>query len=221
MTQQDMGTLISSWLDDTGQTYFTTTQIYTWINLAQRQVQMELIQAGQNWYQIPVETTTVYGQSDYVLPSDFLVLHRLEIITQGTGVNETRVPVTQMTTNSQDMVSIGLGIPTNFYIKKDRITLSPTPNAAYTMRMYYSYRVADLVASAASTNVPDVPEQFMEYCAILAAFDGFIKDDRAPENLLQKKVKYEDMLKRMATDRLQDRSRMIIPSGDYETGSIY
>lgn len=209
-----------SWLDDEQAGYFNANDTFQWINLAQRQVQQELLLAGENWYQIPVETQTIVNQADYLLPSDFIALHRLEIILSGTigTPNENRQPLTHITTNQQDLLTVVSDVPTNFVMKKDRFTLYPTPSQAWTMRLYYSYRVADLVYT---TDVPDVPEQFMEYLALLAAFDGFIKDDRAPENLQAKKMKYENMLTKMKTQRAQDVARQVVQVITYDGGAWF
>ena len=208
-----------SWLDDDQSGYFTAAQCNVWLNLAQRQVQMMLLQAGENYYMKPVTTTLVYSQPDYVLPSDFMVEHRLEIVLSGTGTTENRQPLMPITTNQQDLIAIGLGNPTHYYIKKDRVTISPTPSTALVMRLYYSPRVADMTSDSDS---PDVPEQYMEFVAILAAYDGFIKDDRAPANLVLKKEKYETMLKQMSEDRLQDLSRQVVMVNDYDAlGPFY
>lgn len=215
MIRSQIASLIVSWLDDLNQGYFTPTQVNLWINLAQRQVQMRLLQAGQNWYMKPVTTQTVAGQSDYVLPSDFIMEHRLEFVLSGTGTSENRQPLLKITTNQQDLTSITQGNPSSYSIKKDRVTLYPTPQTANTLRLYYSPRVADLVNDS---DTPDVPEQFMEYLALLAAFDGYIKDDRVPDNLSMKLLKYEELLKQMAQERTQDQSRQIVATGDYDTG---
>lgn len=217
MTRSQISALMMSWLDDTQQGYFVPAQVNVWINLAQRQVQMLLLQAGQNWYVRPVETLTVLGQSDYLLPSDFMVEHRLELVLNGLGTpNENKNPLKPVTLNQQDALSTALGTPQNYFIKKDRFTLLPTPQSQWTLRLHYSPLVTDL---ANDTDTPDVPEQFMEYVAILATFDGFIKDDRAPENLLLKKNKYEELLKQMADTRLQDQSRKVVISTDYDYGT--
>lgn len=218
MTRGEIRALMSSWLDDVNQTYFTPAQQNVWINLAQRQVQQMLLQAGENFYMRPVETILVTDQADYVLPADFMVEHRIEIIISGTGPNENRQPLLPITTNQQDLVSIATGVPSNYYIKKDRITISPTPQQSYVMRLYYSPRVTDLVNDA---DTPDVPEQFMEFVAILAALDGFIKDDRSSENLMAKKLPYEMLLKQMAEDRLQDQPRSVVMTDDTEFGSLF
>lgn len=215
MTRLEIRTLILDWLDDSQSGYFSQATVNVWINLAQREVQKKLLQAGNNYYLKPVTTSTVAQQADYVLPTDFITLHRLEAVLSGTGVNENRQPITQITTNQQDLVSISLGPPTNYYLKKDRVTLSPTPDQVYTLRLYYSPRVADLSADA---DVPDVPEQFMEFVAIIAAYNGFIKDDRAPANLVEKKKYYEKLLDEMASERNQDVSRQVVITQDYDNG---
>lgn len=179
---------------------------------------MELLQAGQNWYEKRITTSTVVGQQDYVFPSDFMILHRLEIVISGTGTLENRQALTPITINQQDLVSLANGTPSNYYLNKDRFTLHPAPDNAYLMRLYYSYRTQDL---ANDSDVPDVPEQFMEYLALLACFDGFIKDDRAPENLMAKKAKYENLLTQMKNDRNQDVPRQVVVVNDYGGGGSW
>lgn len=219
MTRLELRTLVLSWLDDKQAAYFTAAEVNVWLNLAQREVQKLLLQAGENWYMKPVETLTVSGQPDYVLPSDFVFEHRLEVVLSGTGSNENRQALRAITTNEQDLISIAVGNPGNYYIKKDRVTLSPTPQTSnQILRLYYSPRVVDMTSDSDS---PDVPEQFMEYVAILAAFDGFIKDDRNPANLVAKKEKYEQLLKQMAEDRTQDLSRQVVSTSEYEYGGFY
>jgi hypothetical protein len=118
MTRADLRTLVLGWLDDPNGAYFTSSLVNTWINLAQRRVQMMLLQAGENWYMKPVETLTVVGQADYVLPSDHMITHRVEYVITGTGTNEVLRPLGEITTNQQDLISKNLGTPSNFYIKK-------------------------------------------------------------------------------------------------------
>lgn len=218
MTRSEISTLVLSWLDDANAGYFTPAQVNIWINLAHRQVQMMLLQSGENYYMKPVETLTVRGQQDYVLPGDFMVEHRLELVQSGTGTNEDRRKLECITTNQQDFVSIATGMPCAYYIKKDRITLSPCPDNQYLLRIYYSPLVQDL---GADSDVPDVPEQYMEYVALLAAFNGFIKDDRAPTNLLAKKSEFEKLLKEMSEDRTQDASRSVVQTAMYDTNDSW
>ncbi len=216
MTRAEIRTLVLGWLDDPNGTYFTASLINTWINLSQRKVQIKLLQAGENYYMKPVETLTVASQSDYVLPADFFVCHRVEYVASGTGVNEQRQGLAEITTNQQELISVNLGTPSNYYIKKDRITISPTPDTSNkVLRLYYSPLVQDLSNDA---DEPDVPEQFHELVAVYAAYNGFIKDDRAPDNLVLLKQDLEKQLTEIAEDRTQDVGRQVVQVQDFDSG---
>lgn len=218
MQLSDIQNLLASWLDDANQGYFTPAQTLPWIQLAHKQVQLILLNAGQNYYQIPVETYCVTGQSDYLFPSDFLIEHRLEIILNTpatTTYNENRQPLVAITTNQQDQIELALGPPTNYVIKKDRYTVSPTPDLPYLMRLYYSPLVY-LIQNP--TDVPDCPDQFVELIPLLAAFNGFIKDDRAPANLTQKLEDFKMLVKQLSTNRTQDASRQVVQTEVWDTG---
>jgi hypothetical protein len=53
---QHTTTLMLSWLDDPNAGYFSASDTLAWLNQAQREVQKQLILAGENWYVKPVET---------------------------------------------------------------------------------------------------------------------------------------------------------------------
>lgn len=213
MTRAELRTLILEWLDDVNAGYFTTATVNTWINNAQREVQKKLLEAGDNYYLETVQTSTVASQADYVIPDDFVKLHRLELILSGTGVNENRLQLNPITLNQQFDYGNGLGTPIAYALKKNRLTLFPTPDQVYTLRLYYSPRVADMNSDS---DIPDVPEDYQELIAIEAAFNGFIKDDRSPAVLIDKQAKYIQQLKQTSEDRKQDRSRRVIETDDVD-----
>jgi len=213
VTRGELKNYIRGITDEIDALYLTDDLLNMWLNLAQKHVQGALLQAGQNWYEQIAETLTVIGQADYVIPADFRELHRLELVTSGTGTFETRKPIKEITTNQQDFVPISLGEPFVYIIKKNRVTLSPTPDIAnLVLRLYYSPLVDDMTSDA---DEPDVPEEFHEYVGIVAALNVFIKDDRVPNNLLVKKQEYEKMLKDMADDRTVDAPRSVNMIGNY------
>lgn len=206
--------------DDLNAAYFTPVQIKVWINNAQREVQKKLIQANSTYYVTPVQTDCVVNQFDYVLPTDFLALNRLEIITSGTGINEVKGRVKPISLNQQDAISQNqAGVPCWYSIKKNRVTVYPAPDStAYKLRIFYSPVVADMSADG---DTPDVPTQYQEYIAVVALLDGFIKDDRVPTNLVAKQQFYEKLMMQMADERTQDESRSVIMTSDSGYGSAY
>lgn len=215
MNRGELRNLALVWLDDLNAGYFTVAQVDIWLNNAQRTMQKKLIKQAQNYYLLCKQTTLVIGQQDYVLPGDFKKLHRLEVVISGTGANEQRSPVVPMTLNQQDMTTLGPGVPGLYFFKKNRLSLWPIPNQTLTLRLYYTYEVADMVFD---TDEPDAPESYHEYIAILAAKDGFIRDGRTSAQLDQKAAEFEAMINSDAQERNQDVPRGIVSTGANSSG---
>ncbi len=219
MTLGDLQTLVLSWLDDPNAGYFTLPQVTVWLNNAQKEVQKQLLESGENWYVTRRYTTTASDQGSYYLPDDFLKINKLEVVLSGTGVNENiqviaPVPLTQL-----DMVTTKTGAPSVYCLKKNCLMVRPFPDQTYTMRLYYSYRIEDMVDT---TDVPDVPEEYQEYIALLATFDGFLKDQRDPNPMLKTKAdQYIARMKQNANNRNVDFPRMVRETEVASYGYLY
>lgn len=207
MTRAQIRTLAWTWLDDVNGGYFTEAQMNVWINNAQREVQKRLIQAGENWYVTRATTPTITNQYDYALPSDFLKVHRFEIILSGTSPNEETSLIEPITINQVDLFPQGAGTPAGYYIKQDRFTLVPPPDSVKTLRLWYSYLVADLTVDGEE---PDVPSQYQEYIAVLVTLDGLFRDGRDPGPFLEKKRYFEELMKEDSENRNVDQPRGIV-----------
>ncbi len=218
MTFLDLQNLTAFWLDDLQFGYFTQTQVKTWLNNAQKEVQKRLIKAGQQYYTECVQTTLVINQFDYVLPQDFKKVQRLEVIVSGTSPNECTIPVIPITLNQKDLVVTGNGTPQFYTIKRDRLIVRPAPDTALILRLYYSYQVADMVLD---TDIPDVPDAYQELIALLACQDGFIKDGRSNALLGVKIQDYEKDFDSDAQERSQDQPRSIVVTGDDASSGYY
>lgn len=216
MTFAELKNLVSYWVDDLQFGYFTEAQVGRFVNNALLEVQKNLILAGQNDYLDCKETQTVIGQASYVLPQDFLKLNRLEIVTN--QVTNGFVSIPGITLNQTDFITTQQGFPRAYYIKKNRLILTPAPDQVYTLRLFYTYEIAELVEDA---EVPDVPDIYNECIAIFAAYDCFIKDQRDPGNLLLKRNEYLEMFNSMAAERTVDRSRQIVVRDDEYSGSYF
>lgn len=210
MTFLELQQLVSFWVDDLNFGYFTQPQVQRFLNNAQKELQKLLLNAGQNYYLKPCQTMTVMNQSDYVLPEDFEKLHRLELVISGTVPNETIMPMYSITLNQKDLITIIPAQPEAYFLKKDRIVLVPAPNVVLPLRLYYSPAVTDMTLD---NDVPDAPEQYHEYIAVLAAYDCLLKDGRDPSTLDAKIKYYENMLKMDAQQRLVDSPRRVVDTG--------
>lgn len=207
MTFLEMQTLVSTWLDDVDQTYFTATQIKLWLNNAQKEAQKLVEQAFEGHFIKCVETTTVIAQREYELPSDFKRLHRLELVISGsTFITQSVQPLVKITPNQQDAIARS-GIPTVYYFKGTQLILLPVPDSAKTLRMEYTYRLADLSLDA---DVSEVPKEYHELMPILATIDGLIRDGRDIAPMMAKKAEIEVAIKRDAEERNVDAPRAIV-----------
>ena len=218
MTFAQLQTLVLSWLDDINAGYFTLPQINVWINNAQREVQKQLLQAGENWYLTTVSTTLIPNQDCYSLPTDFLKDHKIEVEISGTGNTSTRSIVQPNTPIQSNFVTVGPGTPYTYYLKKNCIIFKPVPSTAQKIYLHYSYRVADMTQPGEQ---PDVPPQYHEYIAIMATCDGFLKDQRDPSPFLEKKNTYLGLMKQDAQNRKIDQPRMIVTMQDDSDGLFY
>lgn len=208
MNRGQIRDLASIWLDDVNNGYFTTTQVNVWINQAQREVQKMLLNASQDYYTKCVSTTTVADQKRYQFPTDFLKVLRLVYISSGSGSSAVKSKIDPITRNEQDLLGYNkTGAPSAYYMYKNTFALVPIPDSTYTLELDYVYRVADLTADAEE---PDVPEDYHEYMAILAARDGFLRDGRDLSPIERKLRHYEELFRENAQQRRQDAPRMIV-----------
>jgi hypothetical protein len=217
MTRLEIQQLVSQWVDDTDQGYFTPTILNVFINNALYEIQKRLVLAGENYYVRCVTTPVVQDQNMYALPTDFWGIRRLRIITSGSGATADRATVGPITMNQEEMLP-KTGLPKGFYLSRDSaknpvLFLAPAPTTTtWTIEMDYVYIISMM---SNDSDLPDAPEHFHEYIALLAAYNCFIKDDKVP-TILQKKIDYyEDMLDDAADNRVMAgvRNVVITPEG--------
>lgn len=211
MNLGELRALSLGWLDDPNGGYFVTSLMNRFLNQAQREVQKRLLKAGDDYYTICVEASTVVNQRDYAFPSDFYKLMRLERITQGSGDTAATQRIYPITRNEMDTAGYNFqqttGVPYNYIENKNTFSLYPVPNAVKTLRLWYAPTVTDM---SDDTDVPDCPEPYHEYIAILAARDGFLKDGRSMAPIAEKLRHYEQMLDDDAESRKEDSPRMVV-----------
>lgn len=220
MNFSQLQTLVLSWLDDPQAAYFTLPQINVWINNGQREVQKLLLKTGDLYYATKMSGTTQTNQGLYALPSDFVKLHKFEIVIAGAGTtNEIRETMAPVTYNQLDQVSQQQGCPAAYNIRRNIVELRPIPDNTYTMYLSQSYRVVDM---ALPGDLPDVPTDYVEYIAVLATLDGFLKDQRDPSAFVAaKKDKYEMQLKQDAQMREVSQPRQVVVTSDDSPGYLF
>ena len=206
MNRGQLRALTQQFLDDTLGGYFSDDIVNIWLNNAANETQKRLINAGQFHYLKCVQTQLVVGQREYVLPQDFKVLHRIELVFSGSGVEETTYVLVPMILNQKDYMPTGQGSVSGYFFKGNRIVLYPAPDSIKTIRLYYSYLLTNM---SLDTDIPDVPESYHELIALYAAQDGFIKDGRASELLVKKIAEYTSRMDSDTQERNMDFVRSV------------
>lgn len=206
MTVAQIKAYVASLVDDLNFDYFTNTELLRFINQAQQEVQKRLILAGNNWYvTIDATQSTVINQANYTLPTDFLKMNRLELVLNP-GSQEQRYALKSITLNQKDM-GFQAADSVGWYILKSTLYLNPLPQTVRTIRMYYTYRIAEVTSDS---DTPDVPSEYHEYLAHLVAAKCFLKDGRDASFILQQIKFVEDNLTASAIERAQDHASQVV-----------
>jgi len=222
MTFLELRQLVSGYVDDVDNGYFTVSDVNRYINLAMYEVQKIMLQAFEDQWIKCVETTIFPNQIDYQLPADFKKLNRLDIVVvPGTPQTEVTNQLSKITRNQQNAVNnanYNNGYPTVYYFTNNSLTIRPVPSVQKTMRMNYTYRIADMVQD---TDVPDIPDEYQDYGAVLAAITCLTRDGRVSQMLVDKKDYYEKQLKRDAEQRNIDMPRTVVQTVADDTDFIW
>lgn len=212
MTYVELRALVWTWVDDVNGDYFTATEVNRSLNNALYEVQKQLIGSGESWYLRSQESDTVAEQEAYELPSDFMRLHRFDIVPSGTGAwDDPRRVLTPVTPVQAMDFPVGPALPVSYYTKKNCVVLRPIPDQAYPIRILYSYRASEM---SGDSDTPDVPIQYQEYLAVLACIDCFLRDQRDPAPFFAKREMYLQSMKADADQRNVDSPRMVVTTED-------
>lgn len=210
---------VSYTLDDLSFGYFTTTQVKRWLNNAQFEAQKIIVQSDEGSFVKCVQTTCIVGQDEYVLPEDMLKINRVQIIQSPDTANELSSQIFPVVLSQIAKFTRTNAYPSVYYLRRNRLVLVSPPDNTYTLRIDYTYRLAELVNDS---DTSEIETQYHEYLTILAAIDGFLKDDRAATQLIAKKQWYEKLFEEDAEDRKVDTPRhVIMMDDDIGGGGLY
>lgn len=159
-------------------------------------------------------TSTVSGQANYALPSDFLALQRLKY----DGKKIDRISFLEIDELNLDEADHS-GTPTGYYIMNGQLYLFPIPNSVATMRLYYYKIPVTLDVTSDTLETPpiydDVIVCYMCYMAYKKDAESDISSlDFADYWMTECNVKIQQIKSDMQEDKL-DRPVMFIPKRGY------
>ena len=140
---------------DNTSSFFKDSELTTYFNLLQQEVQQEVIQTYEDYFLTQSFLSITNGVSDYTLPTATIKVRRLEDV-RGDGEPLEIFPVTLndrgsrlLTLGSQSMRGGA------YYLKGDTLALTDTPGfdstAAY--QLHYIKRVSNITAGTASSEI--------------------------------------------------------------------
>ncbi len=212
----EMKDYVATQLDDLNMGYFTPAILSKYINNAQYEVHKLCTLSGEGYFSVQVCTELVQSQRDYVLPSDFFKLEKIEVITSGTAPNEVTSVLYETTPMQVNYVGVQTGTPSCYYFKNSRLSLFPAPDASASgkqLRMLYTPKPVPMTADS---EVSVIPVEYHEFVCVLAVIDGLLRDGRESGPYGEKKKDYEEKLKRAAVQRSIAQSRQVISAPDFD-----
>ncbi len=196
--------------DPNGTFYDPTNFVQPALNRALLELQKQLVMSGDLYYvrSPPSTTLTVQYQQDYVLPTDTFKLHRVTVDTDTSTPQPAYNTLRPITLNQIDRYGNDVGIPQAYVITKNKISVYPIPETgSQILRLWYSYQVAEMTSDS---DIPDAPEMYHEYIAVIAVIDAKIKDETLESNIKEKQIRYQELMKQAATDRQYQQPRQVI-----------
>ncbi len=205
MTLTELQSLFAIYVNDPFGGYFTPTIATTFLNNALIQAQRRLLKMHAAFYSVCTSTPLVIDQSQYALPSDFLALFDLWIDLDS-ETPPTTLPLKFIPLSQRHEFVPTSGTPTHFFMLKDSVNLVVQPDQVLTLEMIYAPKVSPMVNGS---DVPDLPAQFHEYLALMAAKTAMMVDDKESK-LVNEALGVYDALIVANEQRVQSQPRYII-----------
>lgn len=127
-------------------------------NLAQEEIQQEIIQAHEDFFLTQTSINIINGTAEYALPADFIKLRRVEDVRQG-NANPVEIQPIRFNEKGQGrsvFVNSAAQYGGGYYIRDSRIVfdLTPTYTQNSAVLLHYIKRLPDVTASTNSSELP-------------------------------------------------------------------
>lgn len=143
---------------DNTSSFWTDAQLTAYFNLAQTEVQQEIVQSFEDYFITQTTLSIVNGTAEYTLPSGFNKIRRLEDVRDVRNPS----PILPVSLNnrtgdnfSQERNSAA-PVTGGYYIRGSQIILTETPTYtdASAIRMHYVKTIGDLSAGSETSEIP-------------------------------------------------------------------
>lgn len=198
MNRGQLRARVRFFIDEPVQQNFTDADINIALNIAQLQVQLEIVQANEDYFIDPNPTVInlVPGVERYALEADVLSVKRVE--DGQTGLDILPLDINEKVAPGTGLPGLVSAVPGNWYLLGNTIGFTPPPSMSATVRYWYTPVLPDLTEDS---HLSQIPRPYHDMIAVRAALDSFIKDEADVTNLRGLYAEYADRLKRTIMNR--------------------
>ena len=193
--------------DDTS-SFWTDTQLTSYFNIVQSDVENELIQTFEDYFVTQTFLTISAGISEYDLPSGMIKLRRVED-TRGNGRTQEIRPVT-INHAEEDYFTLESASfrGGSYYIRGNQIVLTSTPtftdNSA--IRLHYERKLTDLAIATATSELPPEHHQVLIWGIVRLCLFQQQSDTTLADNEYFRRI---NNMKKQAENRQVQRPRLV------------
>jgi hypothetical protein len=169
MNRSELRTALRSFLNEDIPGFWTDAQLNTYINLANDRVNSIISATREDYFTISATFSTVAGTKSYSFPTDCRFIRRMEIFDASNEgyiikLDELRWP--RIEANGDWLFPNAPAQPKRYVTRGNQFDLYPTPDGAYTIRIYYDARPVTLDSDV---DIPTSPSDFHDMIVYWAA----------------------------------------------------
>ena len=214
-------TNVRTFLDEVSEADWTNTELDYFINQAYHEVASSVMETFEDYYMsVPTFSDSVEDQQEYVLPTDFHKIRRVEINYDTTNDDSnyqralpSNIDEVRGRLENTDFL-IGNSRNPVYYLVGDRIGFLPilNENGTDAIKILYIKEIADMDEDTDEIDIP-YPERYYKLIVLRATADALRKGQQESVEADKLDVKFEkglEKMKRELEDRVSEEGKTII-----------
>ncbi len=152
--------------------FWTDTQLNSYLSLGALRVNSIIIAMRQEWFTVSATFNTIVGTISYQFPPDLIEIRRMELLQDPSNlssivkIDELKWPRSEA---GGDWLFTSPGQPVRYIVRSQQFDLWPVPDSVYKIRLYYTQRPLDIATDTATPTTPiEFHDMIIFYAGILA-----------------------------------------------------
>ena len=201
--------------DDTS-SFFTDTQLLRYFNQVQRELNLTVIQAFENYLVTEADLNISNNVDTYGLPANFIKLVRAEDVRNSPATEIYPISLNEKEQYPGRLIYdlVNQGNPDKYFLKGTSIVFRPVPNFTTNsaVKLWYAKRLADMVATtgtAGATATSEIPQEYHEALAWGIVKLAWISQQTDPTPAEREFLRLKEDMKKALEDRQIQQSRYV------------